>query len=221
MPHLANWLLHSGHWQVYGFSPEQDFTVSIRNTGASTRTRKLSNFAPDLIRTTLCHHTAIILAKSNLIKPFLKSSQCQFLQHVSIWRAQVEQCFPVQSNAKSLSFYPTILILFITTAWAIFWSSFPNTISPNSLQSSFFSTILQEHDHKLQDSCSSFSYMSMHRFSDVLGHKKGIYFPCNPPPPKSESVHFSPFLTSFLCLSAFSSLINGHKSCPGTSTTSL
>ena len=55
MPHLANWLLHSGHWQVYGFSPEQDFTVSIRNTGASTRTRKLSNFAPDLIRTTLCH----------------------------------------------------------------------------------------------------------------------------------------------------------------------
>ena len=159
MPHLANWLLHSGHWQVYGFSPEQDFTVSIRNTGASTRTRKLSNFAPDLIRTTLCHHTAIILAKSNLIKPFLKSSQCQFLQHVSIWRAQVEQCFPVQSNAKSLSFYPTILILFITTAWAIFWSSFPNTISPNSLQSSFFSTILQEHDHKLQDSCSSFSYM--------------------------------------------------------------
>ena len=78
----------------------------------------------------------------------------------------------------------------------------------------FFSTILQEHDHKLQDSCSSFSYMSMHRFSDVLGHKKGIYFPCNPPPPKSESVHFSPFLTSFLCLSAFSSLINGHKSSP-------
>ena len=32
--HLANWLLHSGHWQVYGFSPEQDFIVSTRNTVA-------------------------------------------------------------------------------------------------------------------------------------------------------------------------------------------